>query len=86
MLFERCKAFNNNGAGDIGQVRTIDIAIHEPIDLPKEAREYLELIEEQLDVPVAIVSVGPKRDNTVVVEDPIHGPKRVLSKQATANV
>lgn len=55
-------------------------------DLPKEAREYLEMIEEQLDVPVAIVSVGPKRDNTVVVEDPIHGPKRVLSKQATASV
>lgn len=53
-------------------------------DLPKEAREYLELVEEQLEVPVAIVSVGPNRDNTVVIEDPIHGPKRVLSKQAIA--
>ncbi|MGD9681526.1 MAG: adenylosuccinate synthase [Candidatus Obscuribacterales bacterium] len=55
-------------------------------DLPKEAREYLEFIEEELDVPVAIVSVGPKRDNTVIIEDPIHGPKRVLSKTAASSI
>ena len=53
-------------------------------DLPQEARTYLEFLEQQLDVPVAIVSVGPKRDQTVVIEDPIHGPKRVLSKTATS--
>ncbi len=49
-------------------------------DLPAEARCYLEFLAEQLDVPIAIVSVGPKRDQTIVIEDPIHGPKRVLSK------
>jgi adenylosuccinate synthase len=34
----------------------------------------------ELGVPVAIVSVGPKRDQTIVIEDPIHGPKRVLTR------
>jgi adenylosuccinate synthase len=49
-------------------------------DLPLAARKYLEFLAEQLDVSIALVSVGPKRDQTIVIEDPIHGPKRVLSK------
>jgi adenylosuccinate synthase len=49
-------------------------------DLPPAAQHYLNFIAQALDVPVAIVSVGPKRDQTIVIEDPIHGPKRVLSK------
>ncbi|HEY9787408.1 MAG TPA: adenylosuccinate synthase [Candidatus Obscuribacterales bacterium] len=53
-------------------------------DLPAEARKYLDFLSEELDVPVAIVSVGPKRDQTIVIEDPIHGPKRVLTRQASA--
>jgi len=48
-------------------------------DLPQEAQRYLDFIAEQLDAPVALVSVGPKRDQTIVIEDPIHGPKRVLT-------
>lgn len=48
-------------------------------ELPAAAQRYLNFISEQLDVHVAIVSVGPKRDQTIVIEDPIHGPKRVLS-------
>jgi adenylosuccinate synthase len=51
-------------------------------DLPSNARKYLDFLAEQLDVQIAIVSVGPKRDQTIVIEDPIHGPKRVLSKVA----
>ena len=47
--------------------------------LPENAQRYLDFIAGELDVPVAIVSVGPKRDQTIVIEDPIHGPKRVLS-------
>lgn len=50
-----------------------------PKELPAEAQRYLNFLSDQLDVPIAIVSVGPKRDQTVVIEDPIHGPKRVLS-------
>ena len=48
-------------------------------ELPVLAQSYLNFIAEQLDVPVAIVSVGPKRDQTIIIEDPIHGPKRVLT-------
>lgn len=51
-------------------------------DLPDAAKNYLDFLENELDVPVAIVSVGPNRDNTVIIEDPIHGPKRVLTKWA----
>jgi adenylosuccinate synthase len=53
-------------------------------DLPSGARRYLDFLQEQLDVAIAIVSVGPKRDQTIVIEDPIHGPKRVLSKVAAS--
>ncbi|HEY9716246.1 MAG TPA: adenylosuccinate synthase [Trichormus sp.] len=49
-------------------------------DLPQEAQRYLDFIADQLDAPVALVSVGPKRDQTIVIEDPIHGPKRVLTR------
>lgn len=48
-------------------------------ELPDLARQYLDCIAEELEVQIAIVSVGPKRDNTVIIEDPIHGPKRVLT-------
>jgi adenylosuccinate synthase len=51
-------------------------------ELPKLAQDYLDFISNQLEVPVAIVSVGPMRDQTVIVEDPIHGPKRVLTRTA----
>ncbi len=49
-------------------------------DLPAQAQKYINFIAEQLDVPVAIVSVGQNRDQTIIIEDPIHGPKRVLTK------
>lgn len=52
-------------------------------ELPINAQRYLDFLAGELDVPIAIVSVGPKRDQTVIIEDPIHGPKRVLSKVAT---
>lgn len=48
-------------------------------DLPAGAQKYLNFISDALDVPVAIVSVGQKRDSTIIIEDPIHGPKRVLA-------
>jgi adenylosuccinate synthase len=49
-------------------------------DLPVEARKYLDFLADELDVSIAIVSVGPQRDQTIVIEDPIHGPKRVLTR------
>jgi adenylosuccinate synthase len=47
-------------------------------DLPKEALNYLKFLAELMDVPIAIVSLGAGRDQTIIVEDPIHGPKRAL--------
>ncbi|MCC0175796.1 adenylosuccinate synthase [Waterburya agarophytonicola K14] len=47
-------------------------------DLPHNALNYLKYLAELMKVPIAIVSVGPGRDQTIIVEDPIHGPKRAL--------
>jgi adenylosuccinate synthase len=47
-------------------------------DLPTRARDYLRFLAELMEVPIAIVSLGARRDQTIVVEDPIHGPKRAL--------
>tara|TARA_B100000700_G_C15007751_1_gene839430 strand:+ start:120 stop:1433 length:1314 start_codon:yes stop_codon:yes gene_type:complete len=47
-------------------------------DLPEEAMEYLRFLAELMEVPIAIVSLGANRDQTIVIEDPIHGPKRAL--------
>jgi adenylosuccinate synthase len=47
-------------------------------DLPKAALSYLKFLAEIMDVPIAIVSLGAGRDQTIIVEDPIHGPKRAL--------
>ncbi len=47
-------------------------------DLPQKALTYLKYMAELMKVPIAIVSVGPSRDQTIIVEDPIHGPKRAL--------
>jgi adenylosuccinate synthase len=37
-------------------------------DLPKQAQLYLSFIESFLGVPIHVVSTGPKRDETFVVE------------------
>ncbi len=47
-------------------------------DLPKEALDYLKFLAELMKVPIALVSLGASRDQTIIVEDPIHGPKRAL--------
>ena len=47
-------------------------------DLPKAAMAYLRFLADLMEVPIAIVSLGANRDQTIVVEDPIHGPKRAL--------
>ena len=44
---------------DISKIRDFD-------DLPPEAQAYVEKIEELLGIPAAIVSVGPKRDQSIV--------------------
>lgn len=58
------------------QQSTIDCRTLE--DLPKQALDYLKFLAELMKVPIAIVSLGASRDQTIIVEDPIHGPKRAL--------
>ncbi|NEQ99287.1 MAG: adenylosuccinate synthase, partial [Cyanothece sp. SIO2G6] len=53
-------------------------------DLPKQALDYLRLLAELMEVPIAIVSLGASRDQTIIVEDPIHGPKRALLAETNA--
>ena len=36
-------------------------------DLPKQAQKYLSFIESYLEIPVYVVSTGPKRDETFVI-------------------
>ena len=47
-------------------------------ELPAKAMSYLRFLAELMEVPIAIVSLGANRDQTIVIEDPIHGPKRAL--------
>jgi adenylosuccinate synthase len=47
-------------------------------ELPKQAQVYLKFLADLMDVPIAIVSIGASRDQTIILEDPIHGPKRAL--------
>jgi adenylosuccinate synthase len=46
-----------------------DIAACRSFDaLPSRAREYVDFIRKTLDIPISIVSVGPDRENTFVLE------------------
>ena len=38
-------------------------------ELPAEAKEYIQIIEEYVGVPVNIISVGPRRDQTILRKD-----------------
>ncbi|MEE8277485.1 MAG: adenylosuccinate synthase [Thermoanaerobaculia bacterium] len=39
-------------------------------ELPREARDYVAFIEEQLDAPVSLVSTGPRREETFLRSEP----------------
>lgn len=72
--FARCRPIYKTVSGwkqSTADCRTLD-------DLPKQALDYLKLLAELMEVPIAIVSLGASRDQTIIVEDPIHGPKRAL--------
>lgn len=49
-------------------------------ELPQGAINYVRYLERILDIPITIVSVGPGREQTILIEDPIHGPRRVLER------
>lgn len=45
-------------------------------DLPKQARAYIDYIEDLLQVKVDLISTGENRDETVIVHNPLTGKKR----------
>jgi adenylosuccinate synthase len=47
-------------------------------DLPEAAKTYLKFLADLMEIPIAIISLGASRGQTIIVEDPIHGPKRGL--------
>lgn len=60
-LLEAARPVTRRMAGwkkDLGAVRSFE-------DLPKEARDYIAFIEEYVGVPVSIVSVGYRREQTI---------------------
>jgi len=72
--FARCQPIYKTVPGwkrSTADCRTLD-------DLPQQALDYLKFLAELMEVPIAIVSLGASRDQTIIVEDPIHGPKRAL--------
>ncbi|MEL6383303.1 MAG: adenylosuccinate synthase [Cyanobacteria bacterium J06626_18] len=73
-LFSQCEPIYTTLPGwrqPTGNCRSLD-------DLPAQALNYLKFLAELMEVPIAIVSLGASRDQTIIVEDPIHGPKRAL--------
>ncbi|MCF8067442.1 MAG: adenylosuccinate synthase [Desulfobacterales bacterium] len=62
----KCKPIYENLPGwteDISGVRNYD-------DLPENAKNYLKRIEELLEIPIKIISVGPDREETMVIDNP----------------
>ncbi len=64
--YEECKPIYITVPGwqeDITNVRTME-------DLPENARNYLKTIEQLTGVPIALFSVGPSREQTIVLNNP----------------
>jgi adenylosuccinate synthase len=64
-IFNKCEPVYEELPGwreDISTARAIE-------DLPKAARRFIETVEEMVGVPVSWASVGPARDQVVVVRD-----------------
>ncbi|RMD78033.1 MAG: adenylosuccinate synthase [Gammaproteobacteria bacterium] len=55
---------------DVPGWRRSTVGVERLEDLPREARAYLERIEEIVGVPVDLISTGPERHQTVVLRDP----------------
>ena len=48
-------------------------------ELPINARKYLQRIEELIEIPVSVVGIGARREETIIVKNPLLEAKRVFS-------
>jgi adenylosuccinate synthase len=46
------------------------LGVTEIDQLPKAARDYIKRIEELIEAPIILISTGPERDETILLEDP----------------
>lgn len=64
-ILEKCNPVYIELSGweeDISEAKSLE-------DLPPEAKKYIRTLEELLNVKIALVSVGPRRDQTIVLDD-----------------
>jgi len=66
-IFERCKPIYEELEGWDANINWKRVAEKGYDALPRQAKEYLERIEEHVKVPIRIVSVGPERRETIVL-------------------
>ena len=65
-ILDACKPVYETLPGwseDIADIRKVE-------DLPQNARNYLNRIEELIETPINIISIGPGRNETIVVDNP----------------
>lgn len=64
--YERCvpvyKEFDSIPVFDMKKIKALE-------DLPKEARDYLDFIQDYLKVDISILSLGPGRDETILINE-----------------
>ena len=68
-LLERCKPVYETHPGwhsPTGNLKKLD-------DLPRNARSYIDRLEELVGVPIDVVSTGRHRDDTIMINDPMAG-------------
>ena len=51
--------------------RSSTVGARDLADLPGAARDYLRRIEEIVNVPIAMVSTGPDRNQTIILRNPL---------------
>ena len=71
-VLERVKPVYEDHPGwteDLAGITTFDA-------LPKNAKSYVRRVEELIHTPVVMLSVGPNRSETIVLQDPFAMPKR----------
>lgn len=72
-VFARCQPVYEELPGwctDITSVRRIE-------DLPENARKYIKRLEELVMCPITLVSVGPRRDETIILSNPFLQDKKI---------
>ena len=70
-VFASCEAVYETWAGWTRKTT----GVNKYRDLPREARRYLARLEELAECPIDIISTGSKRDETVVVRNPLLRPR-----------